>query len=166
MTDLPSYPEEAAEREALVTPTAGEVAYASWLSRVGAYLLDTLILLIPLGIILGVIFAIDPDDSSGAWAVLGIAYLITIVLPFVYFTVLHGNERGATYGKRALGIRVRSDQTGGSIGYGRAFGRYAIIVVFGLFFIPIVLDYLWPLWDSKNQAQHDKVVGSVVLRDR
>jgi uncharacterized RDD family membrane protein YckC len=165
VTDLPSYPEEAAEREALATPATGDVAYASWLSRVGAYLLDTLILLIPLGIILGVIFAIDPADSSGAWAVLGIAYLITLVLPFVYFTVLHGNERGATYGKRAVGIRVVGEQSGASIGYGRAFGRYGIMVVFGLFFIPIVLDYLWPLWDSKNQALHDKVVGSIVVRE-
>jgi uncharacterized RDD family membrane protein YckC len=164
VTDLPSYPEEAAEREALAVPTTGDVAYASWLSRVGAYLLDTLILLIPLGIILGIIFAVDPDDSSGAWIVLGLAYVITLVLPFVYFTVLQGNERGQTYGKRAAGIRVVSEQTGESIGYGRAFGRYAIMVVFGLFFLPIVLDYLWPLWDAKNQALHDKVVGSIVVR--
>lgn len=164
MTDLPSYPEEAAEREALAAPRVGETAYASWLSRVGAYLLDTLILLIPLAIILGVIFAINPDDSSGAWVALGLAYVITLLLPFVYYTVLQGNERGQSYGKRAARIRVVSEQTGGSIGYGRAFGRYAITVVFGFFILPIVLDYLWPLWDSKNQALHDKVVGSLVVR--
>jgi uncharacterized RDD family membrane protein YckC len=166
VTDLPSYPEEAAEREARAAPARGDVAYASWLSRVGAYLLDTLILLIPIAVILGVLFAVNPDDSSAAWGVLGVAYLITLVLPFVYYTVLQGNERGQSYGKRALGIRVVSEQTGGSIGYGRAFGRYAITVVFGLFIFPIVLDYLWPLWDSKNQALHDKVVGSLVLRVR
>jgi uncharacterized RDD family membrane protein YckC len=164
VTDLPSYPEEAAEREALAPPTTGDVTYASWGSRVGAYLIDTVILLIPLAVILGVVFAIDPEDSSAAWAVLGLTYLITVLLPFAYFTVLHGNERGQTYGKRAVGIRVVSEQHGGSIGYGRAFGRYAITAVFGFFFIPIVLDYLWPLWDSKNQSLHDKVVGSVVVR--
>jgi uncharacterized RDD family membrane protein YckC len=163
MSDLPSYPADAAEREAAALP-GRDVTYASWLSRVGAYLLDALILLIPLGIVLGVIFAVNPDDSSGAWAALGLAYALSIVLPFVYFTVLHGNERGATYGKRAVGIRVVSDRTGESIGYGRAFGRYAIAFLFGLFFLPIVLDYLWPLWDPKNQALHDKVVGSVVIR--
>jgi uncharacterized RDD family membrane protein YckC len=166
VTDLPSYPEEAAEREALAAPAKGDVAYASWLSRVGAYLLDTLILLIPIAVIIGVLFAVNPDDSSAAWGVLVVAYLITLVLPFVYFTVLHGNERGATYGKRAVGIRVVSEQSGGSIGYGRAFGRYAITVVFGFFILPIVLDYLWPLWDSKNQCWHDKVVGSIVIRSR
>ena len=163
MSDLPSYPEAAAEREAAAAATTGDIGYASWLSRVGAYLLDTLILLIPLAIIVGIIFAINPSDSSGAWIVLGLAYVITLLLPFVYFTVLHGNERGATYGKRAVGIRVVSEQTGGSIGYGRAFGRYAITVVFGFFILPIVLDYLWPLWDSKNQCWHDKVVGSIVV---
>lgn len=38
------------------------------------------------------------------------------------------------------------------------------MVVFGFFLLPVILDYLWPLWDSKNQALHDKVVGSVVIR--
>jgi hypothetical protein len=30
--------------------------------------------------------------------------------------------------------------------------------------IPAVLDYLWPLWDRRNQALHDKVVSSVVIK--
>ncbi len=77
---------------------------------------------------------------------------------------MHGRERGQTLGKRWLGIRVVADSTGRSIGYGRAFGRYAISVVFGIFIIPALLDYLWPLWDEKNQALHDKVVGSVVVK--
>ena len=65
-------------------------------------------------------------------------------------------------GKRALGIRVTGDGSDRSIGYGRAFGRHAIIAVFAFFVLPVILDYLWPLWNAKNQALHDKVVGSVV----
>lgn len=163
MSELPQYPQDAAEREASAAESSGP-SYGSWLSRVAAYLLDTLILLIPIVVILAILFAANPSDSSAAWGVLVVAYLVTLVLPFVYFTVLHGNERGATYGKRALGIRVISDMDGGPIGYGRAFGRYAITVVFGIFILPLVVDYLWPLWDGKNQALHDKVVGSVVVR--
>ncbi len=45
-----------------------------------------------------------------------------------------------------------------------AFGRYAISIVFGIFVIPALLDYLWPLWDEKKQSLHDKVVGSVVVK--
>ena len=94
----------------------------------------------------------------------GIAYLLTLVLPFLYYTVMHGRASGQTLGKKWLGIAVQEDSAGGSIGYGRAFGRYAIIFVMALFVLPIALDYLWPLWDKKNQALHDKVVGSIVVK--
>jgi uncharacterized RDD family membrane protein YckC len=165
VSDLPSYPEEAAEREATQPLPGGERQYAGWGRRLAAYLIDGLLLAIPIAIAFVVVIASSPgEDDDGAWAVLGIAYLITLVLPFVYFTVMHGGERGQTFAKRWLGIRVTSDGTGGSIGHGRAFGRYAIQFVFWIFFIPAVLDYLWPLWDTKNQALHDKVVGSVVVR--
>ena len=56
------------------------------------------------------------------------------------------------------------DDHGGSIGYGRSFGRYAITFLFAIFILPVLLDYLWPLWDPKNQALHDKVAGSFVVR--
>ena len=162
MSDFPSYPDDASEREA-DGPDRPTQDLAGWGSRFAAYLLDALILLLPLAVFFAIVIATNPDDDSGAWAVLGLAYLATIVLPFVYFTVMHGGERGQTYGKRALGIRV-VDQNGGSIGYGSAFGRYAITFLFGLFVLPVVLDYLWPLWDRRNQALHDKVASSLVVR--
>lgn len=164
MSDLPSYPASAAEREETAGPPGIRSDYSSWGRRVAAYLLDTLVLAVPLIIVIGVaIVAADPDDEDdGAWAVVGIAYLLTLLLPFVYFTVMQGRASGQSLGKKWLGIRVADDSTGGSIGYGRAFGRYAITFVFSLFVLPIVLDYLWPLWDRKNQALHDKVVSSVV----
>ena len=131
-----------------------------------AYLLDTLVLALPLIIVilLAVTAGDTEDEDDGVWAVVGFAYLLTLILPFVYYTVMQGRASGQSLGKRWLGIRVADDSTAGPIGYGRAFGRYAIIFVFALFVLPIVLDYLWPLWDKKNQALHDKVVGSVVLK--
>jgi uncharacterized RDD family membrane protein YckC len=165
MSDLPTYPAEAAEREAAATSIQTR-DYSSWGRRVGAYLLDTLVLVVPLIVIVSIALAAgnpeDEDDNS--WAVIGIAYLLTLLLPFVYYTVMHGRANGQTLGKKWLGIAVKEDSAGGSIGYGRAFGRYAIIFVLALFILPILLDYLWPLWDRKNQALHDKVVGSVVVR--
>lgn len=131
-----------------------------------AYLLDTLVLALPLIIVilLAVTAGDTEDEDDGVWAVVGFAYLLTLILPFVYYTVMQGRASGQSLGKKWLGIWVADDSTGGAIGYGRAFGRYAIIFVFALFVLPIVLDYLWPLWDKKNQALHDKVVGSVVLK--
>ena len=34
----------------------------------------------------------------------------------------------------------------------------------GLFFIPPLLDLLWPIWDESNRALHDMVVNSHVVR--
>ena len=163
MSDLPSYPVEAAEREE-AQPPPGDRRYASWGSRLGAYLIDVLIVIVPLVVLIVAVVVADPSEDSAAWFLVIVAYIGTFVLPFVYFTYFHGGASGQTPGKRMVGIRVVSDDTGQSIGYGRAFGRYAITAVFGFFFIPVVLDYLWPLWDSKNQALHDKIVGSVVVR--
>lgn len=160
MTDLPAYPEEAAQREeAQVLTTAAERRYSGWWRRVGAYLLDIVIIFVPLTIVIA-LFA-----WAEIWAVVVIAYIALIVLPFAYFTYFHGSS-GRTPGKSALGIRVVSEDSGDPISYGRAFGRYGITVVFSFVFIPWVLDYLWPLWDSKNQSLHDKVVSSVVVRGR
>ena len=166
MSDLPTYPSEAADREAAADPPQRRSDYSSWGRRVGAYLLDTLVLVVPLIVIIIIALAAGnpEDEDDGSWAVIGIAYLLTLVLPFVYYTVMHGRASGQTFGKKWLGVAVKEDSAGESIGYGRAFGRYAIIFVFALFILPILLDYLWPLWDRKNQALHDKVVGSVVVK--
>jgi uncharacterized RDD family membrane protein YckC len=163
VSDLPAYPQDAAEREAAQRPPQDR-RYASWGSRLAAYLIDLLIIIVPLVVLIVAVVTAEPGEDSAAWIVVVVAYVATIVLPFVYFTYFHGEPSGQTPGKRLLGIRVVSDETGRSIGFGRAFGRYAIIAVFGFFFVPVLLDYLWPLWDRKNQALHDKVVGSVVVR--
>ncbi len=166
MSDLPSYPEDAAAREAAAGPAEVRSDYASWGRRLGAYLLDVLVIAVPLIAIIGIALAAGnpEDENDSSWAAVGIAYLLTIVVPFIYFTLMHGRESGQTLGKKWTGIRVVDGSTGRSIGYGRAFGRYAISFVFGIFVIPSLLDYLWPLWDQKNQTLHDKVVGSVVVR--
>ena len=61
------------------------------------------------------------------------------------------------------GIRCL-DANLGRVGYGkaliRAFVEYVLAV---FFFIPWVVDMLFPLWDPRNQTIHDKVVGSLVV---
>jgi hypothetical protein len=40
--------------------------------------------------------------------------------------------------------------------------RHALLVI--ILFIPVVIDLLWPLWDTKNQTLHDKFAKTVVVR--
>jgi uncharacterized RDD family membrane protein YckC len=149
--------------EPRIHPSGAE--YASWWSRVGAQLIDILVLAVPFGIIAALV-ASATDDAS-LWT-LSIVFTIASV---AYDGVLDGGPRGQTLGKRVLGIRVIDDGTGASIGYGRGVGRSVFMNALSLpgALIPLLqplplVDILWPLWDQRRQCWHDKAVGSVVVR--
>jgi uncharacterized RDD family membrane protein YckC len=85
---------------------------------------------------------------------------ISVVVEILYFTILIGAARGQTVGQMALGIRVIDFNTGGPIGYGRAFIRWLVAIVSALVFF---LGYLWMLWDKEKQCWHDKAANDVVV---
>ncbi|GAA1570221.1 hypothetical protein GCM10009804_28360 [Kribbella hippodromi] len=101
------------------------------------------------------------------------AVLIGFVVSFVY-EYLFVTKKGATPGKMALGIAVRlRDVPGNPPGsaVAKRYGFQIALSVLGL--IPLIgtltgfaalLDYLWPLWDDKKQALHDKVAATNVVR--
>jgi uncharacterized RDD family membrane protein YckC len=161
VTELTPYPRGAAEREAAESAPEQTAGYASWGRRAGALIVDNLLLAVPAIAFFALAFA--PNDVVALISIL-LSVVFWLIVPFVYFTVLHGRLGGGqTLGKRLLKIRVQHAQ-GSTLDYGPAFGRYAMTFVFGIFTIPLILDYLFPLWDSRKQSLHDKVVGSVVVR--
>ena len=114
-----------------------------------------------------VVYLLAGEDARDGAVVTGVVvgYLVLLVAAATYYTYLHGNERGQTWAKSLLGIRVRDEATGGRIGYGRAFARWIMPVLFwNFFFLPGLLDGLWPLWDKRRQSWHDKIVRSIVVR--
>jgi uncharacterized RDD family membrane protein YckC len=153
----------------MVDPFAGAEPtlppYASWGRRFAAVLVDGLLLALPFLVTVIVAVAIaGGDEDSPAWVAVVVAWLLWILTPFGYYTLLHGGERGQTVGKRLLGIRVIGEDFG-RLGYGRAFGRFLVGWLMWLAcYVPGILNSLWPLWDDKNQALHDKVVNSIVVR--
>ena len=140
-----------------------------------AALLDGLVLGIPTIILIVVILAAssttatDPFTGSNTTTVnstaSALSNVIWVAATLLYFGILDG--RGQTVGKLALGIAVRSDQTGYPIGTGRGMARRALyILLWAALFIPGLLNVLSPLWDRKRQAWHDHAVGSVVIKVR
>jgi uncharacterized RDD family membrane protein YckC len=121
---------------------------ASFWQRLGALILDALVLLIP-DIILLLIF------KQGA-----VYQLLSTLLSLAYFTYFEGGATGATIGKRALGIRVYDFRQGGAIGYGRGLlrqiGKWVSAIV-------ILIGYLWMIRDKEKQTWHDKIAGTVVV---
>jgi uncharacterized RDD family membrane protein YckC len=144
---------------------------AGWWSRVGAAFLDGLILLVPMAVIIGVIVAVAVSDDVAGIVVGLVGTLAYVVVLSGYAPVLmarDGAHNGQTWGKQIVGIRVVHD-TGAAVNFGYAFVREVVVKWFafgtigGFFFIPTLLDWLWPLWDDENRALHDMVVSSHVV---
>ena len=86
--------------------------------------------------------------------------VISLAVCLIYFTV-YTAEGGQTIGKRIFKIKVVL-QNGKNVAYGAALVRtfgYVLSAFFGTF-----LGFLWALWDRRNQAWHDKLAGTVVVR--
>lgn len=154
--------------------------YASWGARLGAYLIDGIIVTVIVMVVVlvgvfagGAILAGSASSSptgepSGGGAVvgfliMGIFYLGALIISLLYY-ILPVAKTGATPGKKMVGIRIVKLDTGQPPSKGAAFGRIA--VTFGINLIPFggLLDGLWPLWDEPHkQALHDKVVNTIVI---
>ena len=114
----------------------------------------------------------DPTDpfTDRAWAFMGAGTLLGLLFRLWNEGYLQG-KRGQSIGKKVLKIGVINERTGQYLGVGRGLGRLAVDILISLpsqlipllFFIPLV-NYLWPLWDDKNQTWHDKAVHSLVVR--
>jgi uncharacterized RDD family membrane protein YckC len=93
---------------------------------------------------------------------LGLAYLAYFVFLIWNFGMRQGRT-GQTVGKRIVNIRVVREAGGDvPLGFWLSIGRtllFSIITTCTLY-----INALWPLWDSKRQALHDKVVNTVVIR--
>lgn len=151
--------------------TSAGLQLAAWWRRAAASCFDWIVLRIPFALLLMPdIAAISTMDDFVTFAsservfYLEAGFAATLL---VYQSIL--NARGQTLGKRLLQIRVVDVDTRESIGIGLAFRRQVLQIV-GLVFIPVaghlffLVDALWPLWDARNQALHDKLGRSVVVR--
>jgi uncharacterized RDD family membrane protein YckC len=132
---------------------------ASWGSRVGAFLLDLIILMVG-GFVVGVVVGFFSEGgTSAAEIVLGVVYVAFLL----YAPLMLAFNGGQTIGKKALGIAVINED-GHPIGFGRAlwreiFSRWLLAVTI----IGGILDPLWPLWDDQNRALHDFMAKTRVI---
>lgn len=131
-----------------------------WWQRVGATLLDWLIVGFP---VLVILVAVD----------FGLGLLLGLTATLTYYPLLmmrEGPANGQTLGKQITGIRV-VQVSGEPFTYGagalREFAvKYLLFGTVGGFFlaIPTLLDYLWPLWDDENRALHDMLASTRVVQ--
>ena len=148
-------------------------AYTSWLTRFGAYLIDTL----PVMVVYGIpsMIANGMADKECITTSSGVACTVTpsgvgVLLMFVgwvaamaYVIWNYGYRQGTTgssIGKSVLKFKVVSEQTGLPIGFGMSVVRQLAHIVDSITFF---IGYLFPLWDAKRQTLADKIMTTVCL---
>ncbi|MEO7352599.1 MAG: RDD family protein [Marmoricola sp.] len=181
----------------LTTPDG--VRLAGWWHRVGAYVIDGLILSVIVAVLAfpfirdvfnafgdffdqtmtalengsptpsSARFEMDIAGAALAIAAIGLAVNLIYTIGFLMW-------KQATPGKLAVGLRIRLRESPDlplSAVLLRWATQSAIPGLVGL--VPLLgfvggifnfLDALWPLWDDKNQAHHDKVAKTNVIRVR
>jgi uncharacterized RDD family membrane protein YckC len=153
---------------------AGRHVLAGWWSRVGAQLLDGVIVGIGGGVLLIAItapFSIGffADDEIGIVSIivgLLFATLCVSIVALLYAPAMMARTNGQTLGRMVTGIRVVRAK-GEPMTFGFAMLREVVVkaLLFGVassltFGLASLLDVLWPLWDEENRALHDFIVDT------
>lgn len=130
-----------------------------WITRVGATLIDTLILL-PVAV---AVFAISAvlGSISDSLSIVGFLLAIPIWLGFMYVLLWLPGVIGTSPGRRFMGYEIVRQADGQYLGGPAFLGRQ---LVGGLINNLCYIDVLWPLWDKQNQRLADKVVSSVPVQ--
>jgi uncharacterized RDD family membrane protein YckC len=133
--------------------------YAGFWIRLAAALIDTVVLTIllyiPLMLIYGSDYWTSEEPLSGLWD--AVLYIAPIVI-----TVWFWKKYLGTPGKLVLRMRVVDANTGDAISTRKAIVRY---VGYYLSAIPFLLGFIWIGFDKKKQGFHDKLAGTIVVRD-
>lgn len=148
-----------------VDPVTG-ASLASWGQRAAGWFVDVLVYI---GAWTAIVFwsftTEDPVTGEISDAAAAVTSVGIFVGPTLYQWLMIGRW-GKTLGKMAVGIRVLRSEDAERVSFLRALGRAASVWILGIVFLPLLLAYLWPLWDRRNQTLYDKMAGTIVVRDR
>ncbi|MFT5173192.1 MAG: putative RDD family membrane protein YckC [Gammaproteobacteria bacterium] len=135
--------------------------YAGFWIRVGASLIDTLlvalIILPALTAIYGVQYWHSDAFVQGTWDVL-LNYILPIVAVIIFWIY-----KSATPGKMLTKLIIVDARTGQKPSAGQFVGRYFCYYVS---LLPLFLGFIWIAVDKRKQGWHDKLAGTVVIKSR
>lgn len=143
------------------TAHSNEVVYGDFGRRFVALMLDSIILSVISAVLIAVLLPTLVKATGGQahsqWLLL--VYPAMLLVSLLYWSVQESSSHQATFGKRALGIKV-VDLDGRPIGWGRAVGRWFARLLSGFFFC---IGYLMALFTARKQALHDLLASTVVV---
>jgi len=150
-----------------------DIRYGGFFRRIAAFLADQVLLAVLYSIVFFISIRIlgidgiswftlsDSIEEEGGMRLFVSYEWMTLVLSMAYFTYFHGTT-GRTPGKGLFGLRVLQ-KDGTPVTPGIAFLRWVGYVVS---FLPFMLGFVWVAVDRRKQGWHDKIAGTVVVRER
>jgi len=150
----------------VVAPTSA-VALSGWWRRVGATVVDNLLLFIPSSIAFLLV-----TDFAGRY----VGALAALAIQGTYMVRFLASAKGQTIGNRVVDTAVRDALTGVAITTSQALRRWGFIALYGVLDITLpttytaiptviaLIDCLFPLFDARKQTLHDKFAGTLVVR--
>jgi len=97
------------------------------------------------------------SSNSALAALLDIKVQIALIIA----TILFWRFRGATPGKMLIKAKIVNAETLAPASTGRLIGRFFAYIVSCIF----MLGFIWIAFDKRKQGWHDKLAGTVVVRD-
>ena len=138
-----------------------DYVYAGFWIRVGASIIDSILILIIIAPLLTFIYGeeywLSESFIQGTWDV-----LLNYILPAIAI-IIFWIYRSATPGKMVLGLTIVDAETGGKPSTGQFIGRY---LGYYVSMIPLFLGFIWVGIDKRKQGWHDKLAGTVVVRNK
>lgn len=138
-----------------------ELEYVGFWARVGASLIDTVLLGIIVWPLLTAFYG-DAYWDEESMVKGPMDFLLSWVLPMVAVIVFWVVKQ-ATPGKMAISAKIVDAKTGAAPSTGQFIGRYLAYFLSGL---PLGLGIFWVAFDGRKQGWHDKLAGTVVVRQK
>ena len=132
-------------------------SYTPWLTRVLAFLIDSVPFIILQGIN-QVIMSVGRESAIAA--LLGLVFSLLSLAYWIWNFGYRQGTTGSSIGKSVLKFKVVSEATGQPLGFGLSVVRQIAHFVDAII---CYIGYLFPLWDAKRQTLADKIMSTVCL---
>lgn len=152
------------ERDIYESPTSDltspneETRYAGFWIRVGASLIDTILMVLIIVPILYLMYGTDywmQEPTSVGIVDILLQYILPAIAVIAFWVY-----KSATPGKMICKIKIISTKDGDAPGMGQLIGRYFAYYVS---MIPLFLGFIWVAFDKNKRGWHDKLSSTAVV---